>query len=135
MLLNRHVVKPGFVLAGVTDSAGRRSGEELPSVSQALYRAPEELPVLLMAHNPKIMADAVRHQVDLQLSGHTHGGMVPLLSRVVAARNNGRVRGFYREGKTVLYITSGAGIWNGFPVRLGIPSEIVLLHWKLEPGH
>ena len=135
MLLNRHVVKPGFVLAGVTDSAGRRSGEELPSVSQALYRAPEELPVLLMAHNPKIMADAVRHQVDLQLSGHTHGGMVPLLSRVVAASNNGRVRGFYREGKNVLYITSGAGIWNGFPVRLGIPSEIVLLHWKLEPGH
>ena len=135
MLLNRHVVKPGFVLAGVTDSAGRRSGEELPSVSQALYRAPKELPVLLMSHNPKIMADAVRHQVDLQLSGHTHGGMVPLLSRVVAARNNGRVRGFYREGKTVLYITSGAGIWNGFPVRLGIPSEIVLLHWKLEPGH
>ena len=104
-------------------------------MSQALYRAPEELPVLLMAHNPKIMADAVRHQVDLQLSGHTHGGMVPLLSRVVAASNNGRVRGFYREGKTVLYITSGAGIWNGFPVRLGIPSEIVLLHWKLEPGH
>lgn len=135
MLLNRHVVKPGFVLAGVTDPAGRRTGDEPPSVSQALYRAPETLPVLLMAHNPRIMTDAVRHRVDLQLSGHTHGGMVPLLNRLVAAHNNGRVRGFYREGRTLLYITSGAGIWNGFPVRLGIPSEIVLLHWKLEPGH
>jgi predicted MPP superfamily phosphohydrolase len=63
--------------------------------------------------------------VDLQLSGHTHGGQILGMNQVVARFNQGFLYGWYQVGKMRLYVSSGAGLWNGFPVRLGVPSEIV----------
>ncbi|BEL03774.1 hypothetical protein Q0Z83_019650 [Actinoplanes sichuanensis] len=65
------------------------------------------------------------HGVDLQLSGHTHGGQLwpgPLLAGLA----NPTVAGLERYGDTKLYVSRGAGVW-GPPVRVGAPSDITVV--------
>ena len=66
----------------------------------------------------------------LQLSGHTHGGMISGFDRIVRKVNGGFVSGKYTVGNTRLYVSNGTGIWSGFPIRLGRKAEITLI--KLE---
>lgn len=126
---NRRIVRNGAVLtvAGVTDPWARRYGRELPNVNKAFSGAPEKGPRILMAHQPK----PARHydetlRIDLILSGHTHGGQLYGMDYAVAVMNATFVRGWYRLRHALLYVHSGSGLWNGFPVRLGVPSEIAL---------
>ena len=62
----------------------------------------------------------------LRLSGHTHGGMMPVLDKIVARFNSGYVRGWYDVGSMKLYVSRGTSLWNGFPMRLLDPAEITL---------
>ena len=90
---------------------------------------------LLLAHQPKqARAAAASGAVDLQLSGHTHGGHILGLDRwVVAPANDGFVRGPYRvDGAMTLYVSAGAGQWDGFTARLGVPATIDVL--ELQPA-
>ncbi len=108
-----------LVLAGVNDPAGNG-----PDLERALAGAPSGVPVILLAHRPGFARRNAEHGVDLQLSGHTHGGQVLGFDRIVASMNGGFVRRLYRVGNMKLYVCPGAGLWTGFPVRLGVPSEI-----------
>jgi predicted MPP superfamily phosphohydrolase len=65
--------------------------------------------------------------MDLQLSGHTHGGMVRGLDQIVRLANGGYVSGRYDVGGMQLYVSNGTGLWKGFPLRLGVPAEITEL--------
>ena len=56
------------------------------------------------------------------------------MDRIVARRNRGLVRGWYDINGMPLYITNGAGLWSGFPVRLGIPAEIALITLRRGKG-
>jgi predicted MPP superfamily phosphohydrolase len=68
--------------------------------------------------------------IDLQLSGHTHGGqMWPL--RYLVPLQQPSVQGLDKVGNTVLYTTRGAGAW-GPPVRVGAPPEITVLELVRE---
>jgi predicted MPP superfamily phosphohydrolase len=60
----------------------------------------------------------------LQLSGHTHSGMIMGLDRIVARANNGFVSGLYDVEGMPLYVNNGTALWIGFAVRLGVPSEL-----------
>lgn len=61
----------------------------------------------------------------LQLSGHTHGGIMPLFRPIVALSNEGRTHGLYGFGAgRYLYLSPGTGQWAGFPLRLFNPTEI-----------
>lgn len=84
---------------------------------------------ILLAHQPKFARDNAEHSgIDLQLSGHTHGGHVLGMDRwLVAPVNNGFVRGLYELGSMRLFVSNGAGLWAGFAVRLGVPPAIDLL--------
>ncbi|WP_370682073.1 metallophosphoesterase [Comamonas sp. GB3 AK4-5] len=83
---------------------------------------------LLLAHQPKLARSNAQHGVDLQISGHTHGGHIVGLDRwLVAPFNDGFVRGRYDLGPMTLFVSSGAGLWAGFALRLGVPSSIDLL--------
>ena len=62
--------------------------------------------------------------VALQLSGHTHGGMIIGLDRVVARANNGVVSGRYEVNGMTLYLNNGTALWPGFALRLGVPAEL-----------
>lgn len=134
MLPNEHVLvgtgKAGIVLAGVTDPTAGRTGHPQPSIEQALNDAPHYMTRILLSHQPRLAPEASRNGVDLQISGHTHGGMIVGVNRIVAGFNAGYVSGSYHVGDMVLFISNGSGIWNGFPIRLGVPSEIVILRLK-----
>lgn len=121
-----------MVLAGVTDPAAFLRGGEVPSVKQSLTDVPHDAFKVLLAHQPHLVLRATEFDVGLQLSGHTHGGIVLGLNYLVARYNSGFVSGLYRVGGTALYVSNGSGIWNGFPVRLGVPSEITILKLMRE---
>jgi len=131
-LLNRHVViehnGAQIVIAGVPDQALNNSlyeGRELPDLDKTLAGAPEGAPVVLMAHKPQFAHDYSAYPIMLQLSGHTHGGMVAgLPALLVKLANRGFVSGLYEVDGMTLYVSNGAGLWNGFMFRLGVPSEI-----------
>ena len=80
---------------------------------------------VLLAHQPVVIHDAVSHGVDLQLSGHTHGGQL-WPGNFVAGLANPTVAGLERYGDTQLYVSRGAGAW-GPPVRVGAPSDITVV--------
>lgn len=113
-----------LVVAGVTDLSASRAGAPAPDVAAAIRNAPAEVPVILLDHQPKMADRAAELGVALQLSGHTHGGMVRGLDRLVANANNGYVSGFYQIGGMQLYVNNGTGLWPGFALRLGVPSEL-----------
>ena len=134
MLHNEHVQTGGgaVVLAGVTDPVAGIMGKEEPDIRKALAGAPEKGVRILAAHQPRLAPEAAEHGVDLQVSGHTHGGMIAGIDRLVARFNEGFVSGLYTVGGMKLYVSNGAGIWNGFPIRIGVPSEIVLIRLRKE---
>lgn len=130
-LCNRHTVlqrgSAKLVLAGVTDSASQRFGLPGPDLQQALSGAPCSAPTILLAHQPRIASQAAQAGVSLQLSGHTHGGMLRGLDRVVARFNRGFVSGLYNVGAMQLYVNNGTALWNGFALRVGVPSELTVI--------
>lgn len=87
---------------------------------------------VLLEHQPSGVVLNVREcDIRLQLSGHTHGGVMPGLSRLVAMYNYGYVRGLYpapgrADGVRYLYVSPGTGQWAGFPMRFFNDSEITL---------
>lgn len=98
--------------------AGRRAGE----------------PTLLLAHHPDVFHAARARGVDLQLSGHTHGGQVRFLGW--APLHHSRfdwVNGLYASGPSRLYVGRGAGV-TALPLRIGTRSEITLLRPRGRDG-
>jgi uncharacterized protein len=131
-LHNRHIVvqRGGdrLVLAGVDDATagGSRHAGHRADHAAALAGADPDLPVLLLAHQPKQVDDAVRSNVDLQISGHTHGGQIWPFHWLVRL-DQPVVQGLSRHGeRTQLYTSRGTGFW-GPPLRVFAPSEITLL--------
>jgi len=123
-LENARVELPWFDLAGVNDIAGTAEGQG-PDYRKALGDRDRSRTAVLLSHQPVTIHDAVRNGVDLQLSGHTHGGQL-WPGNYLAALANPTVAGLERYGDTQLYVTRGAGAW-GPPVRVGAPSDITIL--------
>lgn len=113
-----------LVVAGVTDLSAPRAGLPGPDLAQALAGVPAKAPIILMDHQPRNARQAARQGVALQLSGHTHGGMIRILDRIIAGANEGFVSGFYQVGDMQLYVNNGTALWPGFALRLGVPSEL-----------
>ncbi|HCI6803533.1 TPA: metallophosphoesterase [Klebsiella quasipneumoniae subsp. similipneumoniae] len=119
--------RDSLYLSGVTDAVAPLYGLPGPDLSMALKSSRPGETVILLDHRPENASLAAERGVSLQLSGHTHGGMIAGLDKLVAPANNGFVSGFYAEGPMALYVSNGSGIWNGFPFRLGKSSEITLI--------
>lgn len=120
--------EPGrsICLAGVGDL-----WEDEVSFEKAFAGVPEDMPRLLLSHNPDVaeMLDA-SHRVDCMFSGHTHGGQIalPVIGAPVAPSRYGtKYLGGYCEGPHCPVIVSrGVGL-AGIPVRLGVPPELGLI--------
>jgi predicted MPP superfamily phosphohydrolase len=85
--------------------------------------------VILLAHEPDFADEASRFPVDLQLSGHSHGGQirVPLLPPLyLPSLAKKYILGTYHIGPLTLYTNAGLGT-IGVPMRLNCPPEITLL--------
>jgi predicted MPP superfamily phosphohydrolase len=131
-LHNRHVVvaRGGsrLILAGVDDRTAHSSGRPGHGADHAtaLAGADPDAAVLLLAHQPRQVDAAVAHGVDLQLSGHTHGGQIWPFHLLVRT-DQPVLAGLSRHGdRTQLYTSRGTGFW-GPPFRVFAPSEITLL--------
>jgi predicted MPP superfamily phosphohydrolase len=112
-----------FDLAGVDDHSADGwpgHGEDLP---RALGERDTSRAVVLLAHQPRQVRRAAKFGVDLQLSGHTHGGQIWPWHYIVRLQQGGLLAGLYDHDGTKLYVTRGCGYW-GPPVRLGAPLEI-----------
>jgi predicted MPP superfamily phosphohydrolase len=128
ILMNEHAVltKSGthLVLAGLTDRSALWRGGPPPDLAAALDGAPSGAPIILMSHQPSGASENAKVGIDLQISGHTHGGQIIGLHLVSKYANQGFVSGLYEIEGMKLYVCNGAGLWTGFPIRLGRPSEI-----------
>lgn len=132
VLHNRHLVveRDGdrIVVAGIDDATAAGSGirGHGADLDTALAGADPALPVLLLAHQPKQVTHAVRGGVDLQISGHTHGGQIWPFNFLVRLEQP-VVHGLSTHGgRTQLYTSRGTGFW-GPPLRVFAPSEITLM--------
>ena len=119
-----------LILAGLSDDVAERFDLPRPDIRQALGSTEASLPLILMVHRPHLveqLKQLSRPGAALQLSGHTHGGQVFGLDLLVRRVNKGYLRGLYELGPVRLYISTGTALWSGFPLRLGVPSEIPLI--------
>ncbi|MGB5348435.1 MAG: metallophosphoesterase [Polyangiales bacterium] len=129
-LRNEHVelTKNGEAihLAGVDDWSAHRFGNGHGSdMARAMEGRDASKPVVLLAHQPVHFDEAREHGVDLQISGHTHGGQIfpfGLLTRLAQPF----VSGLHRRGDSQIYVSSGTGYW-GPPMRIAAPAEITLI--------
>ncbi|TXI63984.1 metallophosphoesterase [Mycolicibacterium mageritense] len=113
-----------FDLAGVNDVAGKNRSDP-PDFDRALSGVAADRPTILLAHQPVQVHEAAARGVDLQLSGHTHGGQMWPFHYVVRLAQP-TLAGLSTVDHTQLYVTRGAGFW-GPPVRIGAPPDISLL--------
>lgn len=115
---------------------GMDCSHDLPVDAGRLARlvasAPDDAPQLLVYHSPELMPEAVEHQIDLYVCGHTHGGQVrlPLIGPLFTSSQLGRrfVMGLYRYGRTTLYVSRGIGLegLSAPRVRFLCPPEMTL---------
>ena len=117
-------------VAGVDDLAAERTGAGRHDLAGTLSNLADDDLRILMDHQPRTAPEAANPawKVDLQLSGHTHGGHTGPVAILASLANNGFVKGFYELGGMKLYVSQGAGFWAGFPVRSGTFNEIRIAH-------
>lgn len=100
-------------------------------IRKAMTNVPRSQPRILLAHNPEIIDEAGRHQVDFVLAGHTHGGQIkiPYMRSLNIVTQPGReiLEGFVRNGRTQMYISRGLGKVV-VPVRILCPPEIPVFY-------
>ncbi|MFJ1537627.1 metallophosphoesterase [Micromonospora chalcea] len=116
-------------LAGVNDVSAAGTGVAAPAdYAAALGDRDPSRPVVLLAHQPVAAQEAAKFGVDLQLSGHTHGGqMVPF--NLAVKLQQPVVSGLGEVDGTKVYVTNGAGFW-GPPVRVGAPPQVTLVELR-----
>ena len=108
--------------------------EKLPALLARFPRRPGHVRLLLL-HDPRNFHDVPKGEVDLTLSGHTHGGQIGLVSLgldwTVLSRSPWPDHGLFGHGKSRLYVHRGTGFY-GFPLRIGVPGEASVLELLTE---
>ncbi len=117
-----------FWLCGVDDHMVKRT-----DLNAALHGSfPDEMKMLL-AHNPVIIRQAMKYDVDVMFSGHTHGGQVKIREKEkkILAHRRKLTSGLHDRRGTQIYITRGIGTVV-LPVRYQCPPEISLITLRSE---
>jgi predicted MPP superfamily phosphohydrolase len=115
-----------FMLIGRDDISQHRRR----TLSELVAGMDQNLPKILLDHNPARVGDAGKNGVDLQLSGHTHDGQIWPINLIVR-RMYPLAFGYQKSGNTHYYVSSGLGLW-GAPLRIGTRSEIVKIRLILN---
>ncbi|MFF0722548.1 metallophosphoesterase [Micromonospora sp. NPDC003816] len=116
-------------LAGVNDVSAVGTGVSAPpDYAATLADRDPSRPVVLLAHQPVAAMEAAKYGVDLQLSGHTHGGQIVPFNLLVKLEQP-VVSGLGEVDGTKVYVTNGAGFW-GPPVRVGAEPQVTLVELR-----
>ena len=113
-----------FWLAGVNDVLSGTA-----DLGETLRGVPANEPVILLAHEPDFADEASKFPIDLQISGHSHGGQIriPLLPPLYLPELAKKyILGTYQIGALPLYTNAGIGTVD-IPARLNCPPEITLI--------
>jgi len=116
-----HVAGGVLQLVGLSDRYSFARGIKRP-IKELFAKLDKNLPTILLAHQPKDVEYIKDNRIDIQLSGHTHGGQVYPLNLLVKFFQP-YFSGLYTYHKTLLYVTNGLGYW-GVKIRYKAPSEI-----------
>tara|TARA_R110002094_G_scaffold173757_1_gene154946 strand:- start:3267 stop:4220 length:954 start_codon:yes stop_codon:yes gene_type:complete len=109
-------------LCGVDDLT---EGE--PDLDAALEGRREGETSILLSHHPDFFCEAVDARVDLQLSGHTHGGQIRIAGKAPLQHSKlGYEQGWFREQDSRLYVGRGVGV-TVLPIRIGAPPEVPMI--------
>ncbi len=114
-------------LGGENDSKTALQREEY--ISQALSDVPENAYKILLAHHSIFIDNGFEHNIDLTLTGHTHGGQfavlgIPLFP--IFKYMSGRIE----KNGCIGYVNRGAGSW--FPYRIGCPPEVTVFNFTAK---
>lgn len=111
-------------LAGVDDAIEKKA-----DVNQTLKRIPAGECIVAAVHEPDLADKMCRYPIDLQVSGHTHGGQVrfPVVGPLyLPSMGRKYVSGYYRVGPLQLYTNRGVGVVR-LPVRFLCPPEVTVI--------
>lgn len=111
-------------LVGLSDRYGFLRGVKRP-IQELFSNLDPSLATILLTHQPKDIEHIGSYRIDLQLSGHTHGGQIYPFSKIVQFFQP-YFSGLYTVNKTILYVSNGLGYW-GLNIRYRAKSEITLL--------
>ena len=126
ILENKVVLINDIALGGVGMPKADAFGFKSPDLKETFKNIQGEKVRILLSHYPQVFDEAVKNDVFLQLSGHTHGGQLFFPFTLLTKRaNKGYVKGMYEKDGKRLYVSSGTGLWGGLPMRLGTLPEIV----------
>lgn len=117
-----------LVIIGRDDTTSKKRA----SLDKLMAGIPNDMPIIVMDHNPNGMSAAERCGADIQLSGHTHNGQVfplNLWGHLTSSIKGVLYSGYAKRGRTQYYVTSGMGS-SGAPIRIGIDAEIVVVELK-----
>ncbi len=116
----------------------RRDAEERVRALLARHPRPPGCLRVLLLHDPSHFHHVPAGAVDLTLSGHTHGGQVGLVSLgidwTLLSGSRWPDQGLFGHGASRLYVHRGTGFY-GFPLRIGVPSELSVLEVVPADAH
>jgi len=130
LLVNEGYALGDLWIAGISDYAGREP-DLRPNLDKALAAKPATSLAMIVAHQPRVVYDAVPRRVPIALTAHTHGtqfGIRPLGWSLAGLFVKYHM-GLYHVGPTQLYVNTGAGYWV-IPFRLGMTPEITLVELR-----
>ncbi len=115
-------------MVGLDGSGGdARRNEE-----KQLAAGADDLPTIVLSHDPLAFDDVPADGHILMLSGDTHGGQVPLPGwfwRLIGYTKNAEYnQGFFRRGQNTLYVSRGVGT-SHVPIRIDRRPELVVFHF------
>lgn len=103
-----------------------RSNPHRKTLKEILKGLDTKKPLILLDHQPYHLEEATNAGVDFQFSGHTHHGQIFPINLITDAIYE-RSHGYLKKGKTIIYVSSGLGIWGG-KFRIGSQSEYVVIN-------
>jgi predicted MPP superfamily phosphohydrolase len=118
-------IADSFYLIGREDISYERRGRSRQTLSTLMQGIEQELPVIVLDHQPVNIAEPKEAGVDLQLSGHTHHGQVfpvNLFTNKLFEVDYG----YLQKDQLQVIVSSGARTW-GPPMRIGSRCEVVHL--------
>ena len=121
----------GVWIVGLEDKdMARFAGKSRKPLAEVMKEVDLTQPILLLDHQPVMLAEKAAAGVDLSFSGHTHDGQLWPLGHLAKAIY-GISKGYLRVGEMQLYVSPGFGSW-GPPVRIGHRPEILVVEWVFQ---
>lgn len=124
------LIDNSFYLVGRDDRGYGRGGESRLALCDIIAGINQDLPVILMDHNPADLEEALTNGVDLQLSGHTHQGQL-FPNNLITSRMYEIDWGYLQKDTLQVVVSTGFGTW-GPPIRIGNTPEVVDLTIRFQ---